>query len=366
MKEIPAISVIIPLYNVEKYIGECLDSLLAQTFQNFEVIVVDDCSTDNSPAIVKSYIPKFNGRLRLASTKKNSGSGTLPRNIGLAYSRGEYIFFMDNDDAVTPTAFEELYFLAKKFNADVVHCEKFYHVPIKLWDNANFRKNLKPTSYLTGEKIFFPKPVLLSDKDMGTRIKIFSERKLIWNFWVQLVRHDFIIENSLKPVGIIADDMIFTISELCCAKVYVVVPNVIYFYRYSENSLMHKKTDPEKQIYRCITMLRSGIEYLDEILKDNEFFLRRPDLKYVLLNTFTEEILRLLNGVYAQIPVYAIDELLRREFGADSAFESFIFNLMNVNRLQLMQMQNQFNRFAAQAQQRIAQLENELKRIKQQ
>ena len=59
-KTIPAVSIIIPMYNAEKYIGECLDSILAQTFQDFEVIIVDDCSTDNSCAIVESYLPKFN------------------------------------------------------------------------------------------------------------------------------------------------------------------------------------------------------------------------------------------------------------------------------------------------------------------
>ena len=61
-KTIPAVSIIIPMYNTEKYIGECLDSILAQTFQDFEVIVVDDCSTDNSAAIVESYLPKFNAK----------------------------------------------------------------------------------------------------------------------------------------------------------------------------------------------------------------------------------------------------------------------------------------------------------------
>ena len=66
----PAVSVVVPLYNVEKYIGECLDSLLAQTFQDFEVVVVDDCSTDNNVKVVESYAPKFGGRLKLTRMKK--------------------------------------------------------------------------------------------------------------------------------------------------------------------------------------------------------------------------------------------------------------------------------------------------------
>ena len=81
----PAISVVIPLYNVEKYVGECLDSVLAQTFQNFEVIVVDDCSTDSSSAIVESYLSKFDGRLAILQTKKNSGCAGVPKNKGLNF-----------------------------------------------------------------------------------------------------------------------------------------------------------------------------------------------------------------------------------------------------------------------------------------
>ena len=71
----PAISVIIPMYNTEKYVGDCLNSLLEQTFQNFEVIIVDDCSTDNSVAVVENYRERFGGRLTLAHTEENSGGG---------------------------------------------------------------------------------------------------------------------------------------------------------------------------------------------------------------------------------------------------------------------------------------------------
>lgn len=347
-------SVIIPLYNAEKYIGECLDRLLAQTFKDFEVIVLDDCSTDSSPAIVESYAPKFDGRLILLHTKKNSGSGTEPRNLGLNYAHGEYVYFMDNDDAVTPTAFEELYSLAKKCDADVVHCEKFYGVPDKLWNNAEYRRQMKPVNYLTGEKIVVTEP-LIWEGSFEERIKFFIQKKLIWNYWVQLIRRDFIIKNSVKAVGIIADDMIFTICELCCAKRYVVVPNVVYFYRQREDSLIHKNVTAQKHLNLWITMIKNGIRYLDKFLSDNEFFLRRPDLKYILFDMFVNEMTNHLLGIYARVPAPALDELLRKEFadGDNVALMSFIFSAMNIYRLQIMQ-----------SQQRIAALENELNRLK--
>ena len=132
MTNTPAISIVIPLYNAEKYLVECLDSILAQTFQDFEVIVVDDCSIDGSRAIVENYFEKFGGRLKLSVMGKNSGSGALPRNKGLKLSRGEYIFFMDNDDLLTPTALEELYTVAKNFSADVVYLERHFEASVDL------------------------------------------------------------------------------------------------------------------------------------------------------------------------------------------------------------------------------------------
>lgn len=93
-KNIPAVSIIIPMYNVEKYVGFCLESVLAQTFHDYEVIVIDDCSKDNSCTIVESYKSKFGGKLKLIRSKKNSNIfGGSPRNIGVKNSSGEYLFF---------------------------------------------------------------------------------------------------------------------------------------------------------------------------------------------------------------------------------------------------------------------------------
>ena len=347
----PAISVIIPLYNAEKYIGECLDSILAQTFTNFEVIIVDDCSTDSSPAIVQSYAKHFGGRLRLMSMNKNSGSGTEPRNFGLAYSRGEYIYFMDNDDVVAPTAFEELYTHAKNFDADVVQCEKYYNIPNKFWNDAAFRAQCKPYNYLTKEKIFVTEP-LVWQNNFEERIKFFCQKKLIWNYWVQLIRRDFLIANAIKMVGIIADDMIFTICELCSAPKYVVVPNVIYFYRKRKDSLLHKKIAADKELDMVAAMLKDGVRYLDEFLNQRDFFAQRPNLKYALFNAFAKQILKSVYKIYAQVPASALDTILRKEFcdGDNTALTSFVFNMMNIYYLKFMT-----------AQRHIAELENALK-----
>lgn len=121
-----AVSVVIPMYNAEELIRECLDSLLIQTFQDFEVIVVDDCSTDNSAAVVESYAPKFKGRLKLTKTEKKSGGGGVPRNIGMMLARGEYIQFLDADDMISATALETLYKAAILYDAEVVYTSSYY------------------------------------------------------------------------------------------------------------------------------------------------------------------------------------------------------------------------------------------------
>ena len=102
----PKISVIIPCYNVEKCLEECLDSVLKQTFNDFEVICVEDCSTDNTLDILQKYKNKLS--IHVVHNDANKGQAES-RNIGLKLAKGDYIYFLDSDDIITPNCLEILY-----------------------------------------------------------------------------------------------------------------------------------------------------------------------------------------------------------------------------------------------------------------
>ena len=113
------VSVIVPVYNVEKYIPKCLDSLVNQTLDDIEIILVDDESFDNSKDIIKEYMKKY-PNIRYFF-KKNGGQGSA-RNMGLEYATGEYIAYVDSDDYIDINMLKTMYEKAKKDNADIVIC----------------------------------------------------------------------------------------------------------------------------------------------------------------------------------------------------------------------------------------------------
>lgn len=115
----PAISVIIPAYNTAGYIGEALESLLAQTLQGFEVIVVDDASTDGTPTIVEAFRPRFRGRLTLL-VNANNGGVSAARNRALRHARGTWIALLDSDDWYAPERLQALVEIAEGHGADLI------------------------------------------------------------------------------------------------------------------------------------------------------------------------------------------------------------------------------------------------------
>ena len=339
----PAISVIIPMYNVEKYVGQCLGSLLSQTFQDFEVIVVDDCSTDNSVKIVESIAPKFNGRLQLIKRKQNAGAAAIPRNIGMSLSRGKYLFFLDSDDIIVNNAFEILYDAAEQTNADVVHVEKYF-VPIGTEDIINEKTKFRLDTIQSPP---FVDKITIETEDIYERMKKFHQRKYSWWACSKLFLRKFLIENRINFVDVfLAEDMIFILFCLFCSKIYVRIPNNIYIYRQTPNSIMRKNDEPRKYIHNWFNSFYSGLSAIYKFFNNNDSFKDNLYLKQIAVDSFSNELIGgYISKIYSQYNIHQMEKILNEEifskYGEDSSLVSYIFNMMNIYRLKLTQAQQQ-------------------------
>ena len=153
----PKVSVIVPFYNVGPYIEKCLDSLVNQTLEDIEIILVNDGSQDNSDQKVKQYQIKYPYKIKCYE-KPNGGLGDA-RNYGINYATGEYIAFLDSDDYIEPTMYEEMYQMAKQENADMVECDFWWEYPKKKREDIG-------TEYL-------------NQKDMMEKARVVAWNKLI-------------------------------------------------------------------------------------------------------------------------------------------------------------------------------------------
>ena len=366
----PAVSVVIPMYNAEKYIAECLDSLLAQTFQDFELIVVDDCSTDNSAAIVESYRKNFGDRLILTTLKKNSGNaGYSARNKGFTFARGEYVFFMDADDMVTKTAFEELYAAAKKFDAEVVYTTARYLYTSDKGIELKFDRIATKLK----EKNIDEKPTLILGDPHKKLQDLLIKDALHWEPWAKFVQRDFLLRKEITFYEILSGgDLLFTMELLSCSERFLRLPTAIYLWRDdSVKSITREKRSPEKQISlwsRIIVNLAQALTDLEnknDILKQNHVYCYFAVMRHFNFCFFYKN-----RDARLQVKPNDIYEILRRAMEKDSEFTlliPFMFSVIDSQQKGLIQAQQQFlkfNQFAIQAQQRIAALEGEIRRLK--
>ena len=307
----PVVSVVIPMYNAAKYIGECLDSLLMQTFTDFEVIIIDDCSTDNSCAVVESFVKKFGGRLRIHGNKKNSGAAAS-RNNGLMISRGEYIFFMDSDDLLMLDGLERMYNTAEEFQADVIDLSRFY----KMSDDA---KTIKTMNYKY-ERVFFDglKEIFVDD-DLAWRMK----KPMTWRFfsvpWLRFFKRDFLIRNKLFfPENVMrCEDVVWKYGFLFLAKRIVHVSYMTYFYRISNSSLSRQKRTHAEYINSRMTTIIDGIKWIDDVMGRVEFFKKNPHRRYEIFDEFMDNIFErlLIQTQKKDVAAVEIYEAVKEGFG---------------------------------------------------
>ena len=253
------ISVIIPVYNVEKYLNRCLDSVLCQTFQDIEIICIDDGSTDDCRQILKSYA-EIDKRIRIISTVNKGLSAA--RNIGLEKATGQSIFFVDADDAIHPDCLSILWRVLNDSKADMAHCR--------------FKKS-NGISRLYHD---------IDSKKIQYRLALsysFSGKYNIgFNVWSNLYKRSLL--DGIKFIeGIHFEDVPFLLTVLASHPKIALLDEKLYFYTINENSISHKPSNP-KQIHDYHT----GLKHIYDIYSKNNLWI---ELKY-LKRTFIPVVLK--------------------------------------------------------------------------
>ena len=207
------VSVIVPVYNVEKFIDKCLNSLVKQSLKEIEIIVVNDGTKDNSQKIIDKYVKKYPDKIK-SYIKENGGQGSA-RNYGLKKATGEYIGYVDSDDFVEKDMYKKLYNKAKENNYDIVVCGN-YNVS-EDYQNKNIDAFIN--NYNTDlENIFFGKMA-------------------VWN---KIYKRDILIKNKLEfKEKVWYEDLAFTLKAIMNSNTFAFIDEPLYDYLIREGSTMN-------------------------------------------------------------------------------------------------------------------------------
>lgn len=238
MEDYGLISVIIPAYNVEKYLRQCLESVLNQTYTNYEVIMVDDGSTDSSGMICDEYAEKDS---RFFVIHKENGGLSNARNTGYDASHGEYIYFMDSDDWIENTTLEKLIQKASYTNSDFIFFDG------KSFDDSDKRYNVKQ-GYIRKRQY-----------DSGSGISVFDELQNSRDFKsaipTYLWKKSFLDKNKMSFYpGIIYEDMLYSFEAYCKAKTVAHCYEPFYQRRLRSGSIVMSKATKRNFQSACIVL----------------------------------------------------------------------------------------------------------------
>lgn len=275
------ISVIIPVYNVEKYLRECIDSVLNQTFKDFEIICVNDGSTDSSSDILEEYTHKHESIHVI--NKKNEGSGPA-RNTGLKHAHGNYVFFLDSDDYLVENALEKLYENIILNKSDMVFLKKAI---VDDEGNVNFKKP------------GFPLEKIIKDKDFTNYTFTYKEiKKYVLNSsfapWHKLHDKSFLDEHEdIVFFKGAYEDVLFHIKTMLMAEKISYVNDFLYYYRDNSESVTHASHG-----FVIFDVVDSVEDYLktnnhfDEFKEEFKLFKVTQILNYIIISQSNEYFLR--------------------------------------------------------------------------
>lgn len=241
----PKVSVIVPIYNVEKYLEKCINSLLSQTLEDIQIILVNDGSKDNSGNIAKEY--EKNNKDRVIYVEKENGGLSDARNYGLKYATGDFIAFLDSDDYIEKNAYEEMYNKAIEENADYVECDFIWEFPNKIRVDKQYPYKNK--------------------KEMLSFVRVVA--------WNKLIKRQLITDNNLEfPKGLRYEDVEFTYKLIPFINKFAYVDKPFIHYVQREGSIANVQNERTAEIF---TILDNVIEFYK---RNNIYEKYRAELEY--------------------------------------------------------------------------------------
>lgn len=258
------VSIIIPVYNASKYLIRCLDSVSAQTYQELECILVDDCGKDNSVVMAKEYMESYNGPIsfRLLHHEHNSGAAAA-RNTGIRAATGEYLFFLDSDDSLVDNCIETLLSLYEK------------HPDIDLAQgNA-----LSEDGHISPYGFPHDMPEYTNDKEELYRIQLSETTTAPWN---RLVKKEFVLKHNLFfPEGYFTEDMYWCYFMAKHVRAAAFCNSGLYVYYINEGSMM---TSPANHIRWYNSRIWTSWRYLEDMEQNGSNKYQRQYLAINLLS----------------------------------------------------------------------------------
>ena len=241
----PKVSVIVPIYNVEKYLEKCINSLLSQTLEDIQIILVNDGSKDNSGTIAKKYAER--NKDKVIYVEKENGGLSDARNYGLKYATGDFVAFLDSDDYIEKNAYEEMYNKAIEENADYVECDFIWEYPNKAKIDKQYKYQNK--------------------KEMLSFVRVVA--------WNKLIKRSLIIEHNLEfPKGLRYEDVEFTYKLIPYINKFAYVDKPFIHYVQREGSIANVQNERTAEIF---TVLDEVIEFYK---KNNIYEEYKEELEY--------------------------------------------------------------------------------------
>ena len=255
-----SVSVIVPFYNVENYIEKCLNTLVHQTLEDIEIILVNDGSQDRSMVVVKKFLEQYPDKITYL--EKENGGLSDARNYALPYAKGEYIAFLDSDDYVEKTMYKDMYELAKKEDSDMVECNFYWEYPDKKKEDIGV--------------------VYSGKKEMLEKVRVVA--------WNKLIKKEVLEKSKVTfPKGYRYEDVEFTYKLIPYLDRVSFLKKPCVHYIQREGSISNNQNERNKEIFDVL-------EHVIDFYKENDLYEEYKDeLEYIYIRyAFCSSLLRIV------------------------------------------------------------------------